>query len=561
MLCIRMTAIAPRLHSAIQLVGADRLELNRAKPTLQPGPTQILAEVECVGLCFSDMKLLHQFQGHPRKTPVLAHLHEEILRDIPSYVPDSQPTVPGHEAVLRIRAIGDQVRSVQLGGRYLVQADFRDLKTANSNGAFGYNFEGGLQQMVLLDERVTVSASGESYLLPVPEDRSASQLALVEPWACVEDAFRTVERRNLTPGGTLLLAGSGPFDLRGFDASGSAKRLWLSQSLSQGQGQDTAPAGFTAVTQASITARSVDDMVYVGSDPAALEALFPLVANNGLVLVATAGGSFGRPLNAPIGRVHYGNIRIAATTTERPADALATIPATGELRPGDHVNVVGAGGPMGVMAMVRAIASSRPGAIVEGGVRNPERATALRDRITAVAATRNVSVRLFNPESEPPQGSVDYCFLMAPVPALVQSAVHDAATRGIINVFAGISADTPVAVDFDQVAAKQLYFIGTSGSTMEDMRVVLGKVIGDTLDTNLSVGAVCGMAGAIDGLNAVKNRTIAGKIVVYPKLGDFPLMELDALIAKFPSIAPTLSNGCWTKAAEQELLRVAGAAP
>ena len=556
MLCIRMTAIAPRLHSAVQLVGADRLELNRAKPTPQPGPTQILAEVECVGLCFSDMKLLHQFQGHPRKTPVLAHLNEGILRDIPSYVPDGQPTVPGHEAVLRIIAIGDHVRSVQLGGRYLVQADFRDLKTANSNGAFGYNFEGGLQQMVLLDERVTVSASGESYLLPVPEDRSASQLALVEPWACVEDAFRTVERRNLTPGGTVLLAGSGPFDLRGFDASGSSKRWWLAQPGVQ----DTPPAGFTAVPRESLTVRSIDDLVYVGSDPAALEALFPLVANNGLVLVATAGGSFGRHLNAPIGRVHYGNIRIAATTTERPADALATIPATGELRPGDHVNVVGAGGPMGVMAMVRAIASSRPGAIVEGGVRNPERATALRDRITAVAATRNVSVRLFNPECEPPQGAVDYCFLMAPVPALVQSAVQDASPRGIINVFAGISADTPVAVDFDQVAAKHLYFIGTSGSTMEDMRVVLGKVIGNTLDTNLSVGAVCGMAGAIDGLNAVKNRTIAGKIVVYPKLGDFPLMELDALIAKFPSIAPTLSNGCWTKASEHELLRVAGAA-
>ena len=546
-----MTAIAPRLHTAVQLVGADRLELNRAKPTPQPGPTQFLAEIECVGLCFSDMKLLHQFQGHPRKTPVLAHLAEAVLNDIPSYVPDGQPTVPGHEAVLRILAVGDQVRSVRTGGRYLVQADFRDLKTANSNGAFGYNFEGGLQQFVLLDERVTVAASGESYLLPVPEDRSASQLALVEPWACVEDAFRTVERRALKAGGTLLLAGNGPFDLRGFDASVAAKRLWLG---------DNPPTGFAHVERSALTARSIDDLVYVGNDPAVIEDLFPLVANNGLVLLATAGGSFGRQVNAPIGRVHYGNIRIAATTTERPADALAAIPATGELRPGDHVNVVGAGGPMGVMAMVRAIASSRPGAVVEGGVRNPERATALRDRITAVAITRQVSVRLFNPEAEPPQGAVDYCFLMAPVPGLVQQAVQDAAKRGIINVFAGISADTPVTVDLDQVAAKQLYFIGTSGSTMEDMRVVLGKVVGDALDTNLSVGAVCGMAGAIDGLNAVKNRTIAGKIVVYPQLGDFPLMELEALVAKFPSIAPTLSNGCWTKAAEQELLRVAGGA-
>lgn len=550
----------PAQHVAVQLVGPDRLELNSAKPTPRPGPTQILARVECVGLCFSDMKLLHQFQGHPRKSPVLAHLGAEILRDIPSYVPASAPTVPGHEAVLRILEVGAQVTSVKTGGRYLVQADFRDLKTANSNGAFGYNFEGGLQQFVLLDERVTVAASGESYLMPVPEDRSASQLALVEPWACVEDAFRTVERRTLKAGGTLLLAGSGPFDLRGFDATASARRLWLGdQGLGdQGLGANP-PTGFTAVTRGDLAARSVDDLVYVGADAAALEDLFPLIANNGLALIATAGSCFGRRVIAPIGRVHYGNIRIAATTTERPADALAAIPATGELRPGDHVNVVGAGGPMGVMAMVRAIASSRPGALVEGGVRNPERATALQERITAVAATRGVEVRLFNPEAEPARGAVDYCFLMAPVPELVDQAVRDAAKRGIINVFAGISADTPVSVDLDAYAEKQLYCIGTSGSTMEDMRVVLGKVIDDQLDTNLSVGAVTGMAGAIDGLAAVKNRTIAGKIVVYPQLGDFPLMELDALVAKYPSIGRTLSNGCWTKASEEELLRVAGA--
>jgi len=166
-------------------------------------------------------------------------------------------------------------------------------------------------------------------------------------------------------------------------------------------------------------------------------------------------------------------------------------------------------------------------------------------------------VRLFNPEQERPRGPVDYCFLMAPVPALVQEAIGDAAAKGIINVFAGIGADVPCAIDLDDYARKQLYFIGTSGSTMEDMRVVLGKVVTDQLDTNLSVGAVSGMAGAIDGLNAVKNRTIAGKIVVYPALGDFPLLELDELVVRYPSIGPLLTNGCWSKAAEEELLRIA----
>nr|MBA3685442.1 alcohol dehydrogenase [Planctomycetota bacterium] len=229
-----------------------------------------------------------------------------------------------------------------------------------------------------------------------------------------------------------------------------------------------------------------------------------------------------------------------------------------ELRPGDHVNVVGAGGPMGVMAMVRAIASSQPAALVEGGVRNADRATALRERVEPFAQARGVELRLFNPEREKPRGGVDYCFLMAPVPSLVPEAIADAAPGGIVNLFAGIPADVPCSIDLDAVAAKRLYFIGTSGSTMEDMRVVLGKVVAGGLDTNLSVGAVSGMAGAIDGLTAVRDRTIAGKIVVYPQLGEFPLMELDELVATYPTLGPKLVGGSWSKAAEDELLRVAG---
>jgi threonine dehydrogenase-like Zn-dependent dehydrogenase len=534
----------PTRQTAVQLIGPDELHLTTQKAVPTPGPTQILGRVECVGLCFSDMKLLHQFSQHPRKTPVLAHLNAAILGDIPSYVPEARPTVPGHEVVLRVIAAGSAVTSVVVGGRYLVQADFRDLKTQNSNGAFGYNFEGGLQQYVLLDERVTVAASGESYLLPVPEDKSASQLALVEPWACVEDAFLTHERQGLLPGGTVLVVGAGR--LEGIDVGISARRLSVSPR-----------PGMTTVELSALAAQSVDDLLFAGHDAGALERLFPLVAKNGLVLIATCGARFGRPVNVPVGRVHYGNIRIAATTSDDFARCLQAIPASGELREQDHVNVVGAGGPMGVMAMVRAIASSKPLALVEGGVRNPERARALQERVAPLARARSVDVRLFNPEQERPRGPVDYCFLMAPVPALVQEAIGDAAAKGIINVFAGIGADVPCAIDLDDYARKQLYFIGTSGSTMEDMRVVLGKVVTDQLDTNLSVGAVSGMAGAIDGLNAVKNRTIAGKIVVYPALGDFPLLELDELVVRYPSIGPLLTNGCWSKAAEEELLRIA----
>jgi L-sorbose 1-phosphate reductase len=122
-------------------------------------------------------------------------------------------------------------------------------------------------------------------------------------------------------------------------------------------------------------------------------------------------------------------------------------------------------------------------------------------------------------------------------------------------VFAGIATDVPI--DLDTYAAKRMYFVGTSGSAVADMRAVAAKVAGGRLDTNLPVGAVSGMAGALDGLDAVRDRRIPGKVVVHPALDDLPLLDLDELVARYPGIGPLLSDGCWTGAPEQEPLRLA----
>ena len=62
----------PETQYAVQLVGPSELRLNTAKPVIRPGPTQVLARIEAVGLCFSDLKLLKQFAGHARKGEILS---------------------------------------------------------------------------------------------------------------------------------------------------------------------------------------------------------------------------------------------------------------------------------------------------------------------------------------------------------------------------------------------------------------------------------------------------------------------------------------------------------
>ncbi|HEY3282625.1 MAG TPA: alcohol dehydrogenase catalytic domain-containing protein, partial [Armatimonadota bacterium] len=148
----------PETQFALQLVGPSQLALNESKEVFKPGPHQVLARVEAVGLCFSDLKLLKQFSDHVRKHTVSAGLDEAVLSEIPSYVPGEKPTVPGHEVTCRIVAVGDEVKHHKLGERVIVQADYREIKTPGSNAAFGYNFEGALQEYVLMDERVIVDS-------------------------------------------------------------------------------------------------------------------------------------------------------------------------------------------------------------------------------------------------------------------------------------------------------------------------------------------------------------------------------------------------------------------
>ncbi len=128
-------------------------------------------------------------------------------------------------------------------------------------------------------------------------------------------------------------------------------------------------------------------------------------------------------------------------------------------------------------------------------------------------------------------------------------AIPSAAPKAIINIFAGIPADKTAAVDLDAYIDKQLYFVGTSGSVLKDMQQVLAKVVARELDTNLSVAAVSGLEGAIDGIRAVEKNLLPGKIVVYPSCRDLKLTALGDLGGD-----ARLESGHWGSAAEAALL-------
>ena len=183
-----------------------------------------------------------------------------------------------------------------------------------------------------------------------------------------------------------------------------------------------------------------------------------------------------------------------------------------------------------------------------------ERLAQLTKLAEPLARQHGLTFRAYNAKTHPQRGPFNYIALMVPVPALVAEAVRQAAPRAVINIFAGIPAHVSHPIDLDTYLERQAYFIGTSGSTLEDMRIVLRKVTDRSLDTNLSVAAVSGLEGAIAGIRAVEKQLIAGKIIVYPACRGLGLTPLDQLGQHHPEVAALLHDGTWTREAEAKLL-------
>jgi len=557
----------PATQHAIQIVGPGQLVHNRVKSVPVPGPTQLVLKVEAVGICFSDTKLLHAFTAHPRKSEVLAGLDPAALAENPSYVPGDRPTVPGHECAGRIVAVGDDVRRHRAGERVLVQTDYRHLPTASSNAAFGYNFEGGLQEYVLLDERMIIEpGTGERFLIPVDEEPSGSAVALLEPWACVEASYASRQRATLAPGGHLLVVADMGHAIEGLTPLLAAAPPAVTIAVVADEAQRLAlgaiadPAGPGIELTGGLDAlrfESFDDVIYFGADAEVIERLQAHLAPRGVIDVVLGGKAIGRPVAVDVGRVHYDLTRWVGTPGRSALDGYAIAPADGELRDDDRVAVIGAAGPMGFMHVIRTATCGRSGIALVAIDIDDARLAHLAGIAAPLAAEHGVRVEFVNGRTTHVEPGFSYVAVMVPAPAIVAQAIELAGEGCRLNLFAGFALGTRAALDLDALIAKRGYLLGTSGSEIPDMQTVLGKLERGELDTNISVDAITGMEGVTDALAAVEARTSGGKIVVYPALHELGMIRLSELAVRFPTVAAGLSDGRWTRAAEETLLAAA----
>lgn len=522
--------------------------------TPRPGPREILARVDAVGLCFSDVKLIRAGNDHPRIETDLAE----------------KPIVPGHEAVLTIAAVGAQLADRYAPGqRYIIQADM--FKNGKSH-AFGYVFDGAMQQWVLLPE-IVFDGDDAPYLLPVRETTGFSEAALVEPWACVDAAYHIPVRNSLNRGGNLLVVGAENAPAadftRLFARAAPAvvtilnlddKNLAALENASQSVGAKI------DLIRAMPPADSCDDIVVLGVPGApGFRQLANALRKNGSLCILAA-KAFELAAEIDLGRAHYQRIQHIGAIGNDPLAAF-DMNARCQIRSGGVTWVVGGAGPMGQMHIQLMLELDRPPQTIVASDVSDERIAHFKKALGPLAESRGVKIETYNPTTDDEDEFLRRCapdgfddvVIMAPVAKLVERAAQFAGRDCVVNVFAGVPVGTMATLPIGAIAAQGVRYLGSSGSSMDDINRVLANMQNGKLDTDRSCAAVGGMFALKRGLIGVRDGTYPGKIVIYPQLSGLELCSIPELAKKFPSVGSKLTDGTgWNRAAEKELLRLAG---
>ncbi len=202
--------------------GIDRMVVKDV-PEPECGDNEAILKVEACAVCGSDIRIFHY--GNERVTP---------------------PAVIGHEVSGVVVETGKNVTRVKVGDRVALGADVPCGKcywcqngmgtNCRLNYAIGYQFPGGYQQYMLLNQ--TTLDYGP--VTKIPDDMSFEEAALGEPLAC---AIHGLELAQFGLGKSICIIGLGPVGVmmleltrvfgasKVFAAQRSRKRLEMAKSF------------------------------------------------------------------------------------------------------------------------------------------------------------------------------------------------------------------------------------------------------------------------------------------------------------------------------------------
>ena len=543
---------------------------NTEIPIPEPKDDELLVRNDAVGLCFSDTKIIKFGSNHPRIQG----------RDL-----KNDPVIPGHEVSITVLKVGKNRRKdYEPGERYIIQAD---AYYKGKSTSYGYVLPGGLTQYGIIGKEILDGDAG-SYLIPIQrKDSSYSEVALVEPWACVVAAYRIEHRDGIKDGGNLLIIGSKlsekQWDFTNLFKGRTPKLIVFAgirdalkeqiKNCISGSDLNTVIADgeiskslIADLTDQHTGGKGFDDIIVLGDVDAQILAAAgdSMYAYGILNYMASTAAPQVTKIDA--GKIHYDRICFVGSTG---SDVSAPYTANRDYRiRGESVILFGAGGPMGQMHVQLILEEKTPPKCVIVTDIADDRLETLKEKFTALAKKKGVEYHVLNPTNFNSQKEFrnevlsinknklfDYVVCLAAIPAVIEDAASYLGDRSVFNIFAGVSKGTIVNLNIKDVVTKSVRYIGSSGSSLDDMEYTLRKVERRELDTNSAVAGVSGMNDVWNGIDAVRTGSFPGKIIVYPHIKHLDLLSLKKLMDKYPKVSALLSeNGNWTAEAEAALL-------
>ncbi|HET6453035.1 MAG TPA: alcohol dehydrogenase catalytic domain-containing protein [Armatimonadota bacterium] len=533
-------------------------------PMPKYGPDELLVRVDAVGICMSDIKVINQGDQHPRL----------VGRNL-----EKDPVTLGHEPSITVVGVGEQLKDkFKVGDRFIVQAD---VFYGGKSMAFGYVLPGAQTQYQVLTKELLEGDEG-TYLFPLADSTGYAEAALTEPWACVVASYRITRRPTIKPGGLLWIIGGCedgdcvldlPVDPRLVVATDldwpmfDQVQFWSEAGRFELRNTTT----FDSIDFVSFASKygTFDDIIILGADADIIEKAAEFLGKHGIMnIVATQ--PLSRPVKIDVGKVHYMNHSYIGTTSRHIGEAYDLVRVPSELKPGGTAWFIGAGGPMGQMHLPRALElADGPKRVIATDI-DTARLQSLKERFMPIAARRGIELEVVDPNEMSAEDfdrllndftggtGFDDIVVLAPVAALIEQAVPHLADQGLMNIFVGLPIGTIANLDLTGVYARQVRFVGSSGSKLSDLKDTLSAAESGALNTNASVAAIGGIEASWDGMVAAKEGRFPGKVVIYPQIRGLELTGVPDLKARLPNVYAKLTDGLfWNNEAEEELLRSA----
>lgn len=530
-------------------------------PVPSPDADHMLVRIDSVGLCFSDVKIMRQGGSHPK-------LYNRDLA--------ADPTRLGHEVSLTVIEVGENLRDrYRAGQRLAVQPDiYQDGKST----AYGYTIPGGLTQYHLMGAEMLETDDG-ACLLPLPDSMGYAEASTLEPWGCVMAAYTQRRRLEPKPGGTMWIIGR-PGDERDYtfssgldapdtivltDVPASVEALVEQTSASVVVRDGVGADGYAALVDELTDGAGFDDIVMLDPRSAAtVGAVATHIARRGTLNLVGETELDGL-VDTDVGRLHYDYTAYIGGRGPDIAASYGEERNRADLRARGTTVFVGAGGPMGLMHVQRAIQQADgPRTIVATEV-SDERLQALEDRLAHLAQSNDCELVTFNSQTSEQSlhdfvmgltdgKGADDVVVSVPIASVMAEADTLMRSDGMLVFFAGVPNGTLAPLNLSAVYLDNAQYTGTSGLTIHDQQQVVDLARRGELSPGSIVGAVGGMRAAKDGLQALVDARYSGKVLIFPQIHDLPLMGLDELGERLPEVAAKLgAGGTWNGDVERAL--------